>query len=270
MDPQTGRGLAALYKRQGAFLNKFYRRVVPRVHRKRHALRNRRPIVTFTFDDFPSSAIRIGGEILARYAIPATYYVSMGLMRHEHNADGIFEADDLRLVVAQGHELACHTFSHYDCALTSPRSVAADLDRNAAALEEVLPGYRMTNFAYPYGNVDLATKDLAADRFATARGIWTGINAGTADLALLTAHRIYGEPENYDQAIALIRAAERVNGWLIFFTHDVQPDPSPYGSRPEDLERVVRAAAESRCERLTMRDAVAAIGWDAVSNAPAG
>lgn len=256
--------MAALYKRQGTFLYRIYRRVVPRVGRKRFILRNARPIVSFTFDDFPSSAIRIGGPILRRHGARATFYVSMRQMRRD-GADGQFTADDLKAAVEQGHELGCHTYSHIDCALAAPEAIARDLDRNAARLAEVLPGYRMTNFAYPYGNVDLASKRLIAGRFASARGIWTGINAGEADLALLSAHMIYGEPANYDRALALIRETARQGGWLILFTHGVQPNPGPFGSTPEDLERVVCAAAESGCALLTVREALAAAGYGAAA-----
>ena len=251
----------AFYKRQDAWLNKVYRRLVPLVRRKPGKLRNSGPIISFTFDDFPSSAIRIAGPILREYDVKATFYVSMGNLADDADDDRMaFTADDLRQVAAEGHEIACHTYGHLDCALTRPEALARDLERNAAAVQEIVPGYRMTNFAYPYGNVDLASKQLAAGRFDTARGIWTGINAGTTDLALLSGHRIYGDEANYDRALELIREAERTNGWLILFTHDVRTNPSPYGSRPEDFERMVQAARASRCQILTVRDALAASG----------
>lgn len=251
----------AFYKAQGTLLNKFYRRLVPRLQRKSRALRNGRPIISFTFDDFPSSAIRVGGPLLQRHDVRATFYVAMGLMRPPaDDGEASFTADDLREVAAQGHEIACHTYSHLDCAVTSPDSLQRDLDRNAAAVAEVLPGYRMTNFAYPYGNVDFASKRLLGERFDTARGIRTGINAGDADMALTTAHQLYEGEANFVRALDLIRKNERRQGWLIFFTHDVQPDPSPFGTRPEELERVLAAARASDSDILTVRDAVAASG----------
>ena len=249
----------AFYKRQNALLNKLYRRIVPLVRRKDGVLHNSGPIVSFTFDDFPSSAIRIGGPILRRYGVKATFYVSMGNLAADAAEDAVtFTADDLREVAAEGHEIACHTHGHLDCALTSPETLIRDLELNAAAVQQILPGYRMTNFAYPYGNVDLASKQLMAGRFDTARGIWSGINRGRADLALLSGHRIYGDEANYGRALELIEETERTNGWLIFFTHDVRPNPSPYGSRPEVFEGIVQAACASRCQILTVRDALAA------------
>lgn len=225
-------------------------------------MRNERPIISFNFDDFPASAIRIGGPILARYGIRATYYVSMSLLRDAVSLedDVGFTADDLRAVVAEGHEIACHTWGHLDCALTAPEALISDMERNAAALAEIIPGYRMTNFAYPFGNLDLASKRLMAERFDTARGIWTGINADSADMALLTAQKIYEGEGNYRRALKMMDDLKARSGWLILFTHDVRANHSPFGSTPQDLERMAAAARESGCDILTMREAVAAIG----------
>ena len=253
------------HRHQGAFLNKFYRRMLRAMRHKPKPCRNQRPIVSFTFDDFPSSAIREGGPILRRYDAHGTYYVAMGHMRGDDDPDDglTFTAADLREVVAQGHELACHTSGHMDCGLTTPEMLELDIKRNAALLQQLVPGYEMTNFAYPYGNLSLQSKRLMSSRFVSARGIWTGINAGQADLSLLRAHPIYGEEANYQRALELIRRNERVNGWLIFFTHDVRANPTRFGSTPADLERIVRAARESRCEILTIRDALAEVAPDA-------
>src|SRR5262245_52879038 len=38
-----------------------------------------RKVVSFTFDDFPRSAARVGAEVVEAHAARATYYVSMGL-----------------------------------------------------------------------------------------------------------------------------------------------------------------------------------------------
>src|SRR3546814_15837733 len=69
--------MARLYRRQEAFANKFYRRLVPLLRRRPHAMANRRPIVSFTFDDFPPSALHEGSPILARPGGRGPYYVCL-------------------------------------------------------------------------------------------------------------------------------------------------------------------------------------------------
>jgi peptidoglycan/xylan/chitin deacetylase (PgdA/CDA1 family) len=43
-------------------------------------MRNREPMISFTFDDFPRSALHVAGRILEDHGIAGTYYVSLGLM----------------------------------------------------------------------------------------------------------------------------------------------------------------------------------------------
>src|SRR5882672_4602790 len=73
-------------------------------------------IVSFTFDDFPRSAWVNGGAILEEYDRRGTYYAAMGLAGAANHLGPMFEAGDLRAAHARGHEIACHTYSHRDCA----------------------------------------------------------------------------------------------------------------------------------------------------------
>src|SRR6188768_4580996 len=73
-------------------------------------LRLERPIISFTFDDFPRSALRQAGAILRQHETTGTYYVSIGLMDKETPTGQMFTRDDLNELVEQKHELACHTY----------------------------------------------------------------------------------------------------------------------------------------------------------------
>ena len=83
----------------------FFRRSVP--------MANRTPIVSFSFDDFPRSAIQVAGPILRAHGTRGTYYTALGLMgRTESPVGRLFTLDDLMQVVNDGHELGCHTHAH--------------------------------------------------------------------------------------------------------------------------------------------------------------
>src|SRR3954467_10976105 len=70
------------------------------------------PLISFTFDDFPRSALFAGGEILNRRGLAGTYYAALGLAGRQTRSGQIFEMADLQQLVRQGHELGCHTFAH--------------------------------------------------------------------------------------------------------------------------------------------------------------
>ena len=75
-------------------------------------LRNKGPMVSFTFDDTPGSAAAVGAPILDTHNARATFYVAGGLVdKWSGHWDGI-SVDEIVKLHRQGHEIACHTFSH--------------------------------------------------------------------------------------------------------------------------------------------------------------
>jgi hypothetical protein len=50
-------------------------------------------------------------------------------------------------------------------------------------------------------------------------------------------------------------------GWLIFFTHDIVPRPTPYGCTPETFDHLVRYAVDKGCRVLPVDQALDEINW---------
>ena len=92
------------------------------------------PVISFTFDDFPRSALINGGAILREHGFAGTYYASLGLMGTKAPTGEIFMREDLDELIQQGHELACHTFDHYDSWDTAPSEFEASILRNHEAV----------------------------------------------------------------------------------------------------------------------------------------
>jgi len=212
-----------------------------------------KPVVSFTFDDFPHSALINGGELLAEQGFRGTYYVSMNLMDKTSASGPMFTRDDLRRVIESGHELACHTYNHVACRTISCSEALANCERNRRAINEVLPGYKVRNFAFPFGSVGLGAKLALSSVYATCRGIYPGINCGKVDLALLRSYSL----ESADRTKTAIEHNALKNGWLIVYTHDVCATPSPYGCTPSTLRDVLRCAMASGADILPVAHAVA-------------
>jgi peptidoglycan/xylan/chitin deacetylase (PgdA/CDA1 family) len=209
----------------------------------RRRLRRDGGIVSFTFDDFPRSALAVGGRILAERGLAGTFYTAMGIRGTATEIGSIFEDEDLDRALAEGHELACHTYSHLDCAAVRADELHADLTRNAEALVARTGGLVPASFAYPYGRLSPVAKRAVIGRFDTARGVRSGINAGDIDLGELRANRLYAASFDSSHLAALIAENCRRGGWLIFYTHDVAASPSPFGCTPQQFEWVVDCAA---------------------------
>ena len=232
-------------------LSSLHRRIAP-------SSKLRGPIVSFTFDDFPRSAYLTGGRILEEFGVRGTYYTAPALMNTSNELGDHFCADDLSSLLAKGHELGNHTFSHVSCRSLSRDAFQADIDKGRETLRQ-LTGQAPVNFSYPFGDITLGTKADISPKLASARGIFPGIN-DPADLNLLRANRVYGDADQLESAQAMIEENSRRNGWLIFYTHDVRPDPSPYGCTPALFEALVAKTAAEKNKILTVASALAQFG----------
>lgn len=201
-----------------------------------------RPAASFSFDDFPVSAWETGGPILDRFGAKATYYAAGTYCGRTEDGLRYYDEATLRAVHAAGHEIGCHSFSHEHGPTVSSALLADDLERNAIFLREVLGDVEPLNFAYPYGEVSPRTKRLAGERFASSRGIHPGVNGPVADLSQLRAIPLERRSWTAAEVERWIEAAKAAKGWLVFFSHDVSEDPSPYGCTPAMLEHALTAA----------------------------
>jgi peptidoglycan/xylan/chitin deacetylase (PgdA/CDA1 family) len=212
-------------------------------------VRPSRPIVSFTFDDIPLSAALTGAALLEQMGVRGTFYIAGGLATQDREK-GFADTEALQRLAAAGHELACHTFSHRGLRAMSTAAGADDLARNAAFFESMLPGFKPSNFAYPFNKGTIGGLSALRSRYRSARGGHGGINRGSVPAFQLSAVEI-GQPEDADLTRWLDDAVADP-GWLIYFTHDVSATPSPYGARPETLERLVARALDLGCEVLTI------------------
>jgi peptidoglycan/xylan/chitin deacetylase (PgdA/CDA1 family) len=222
-------------------------------------LGNAAPIVSFTFDDFPRSACTVGGSILKSHHVRATYYVAMGLMDTTNELGQYFHAQDLHDLIADGHELAGHTFSHVSCRSTSLRSYRCDVLEGQLAVNQLTKADTSGNFAYPFGHVTLAAKKAIGRLVLSSRGTRHGINGPLADLNLLRANKLYSNSIDFSGVEGLVAENQKLKGWLIFYTHDVSDNPSSFGCSPQYLEAAVRCVIQAGARVLTIAEALASI-----------
>lgn len=224
-------------------------------------MRNRRPIVSFTFDDIDETAATNGARILQSYGICGTFYVAGGLCGTSHLGWRFATRAAVRALSGSGHEIGCHTYSHPDVQTLDRARVDAELAANRNFLAALDEGIRLDNFAYPYGSVGLLQKAIVQERFHSCRGVRSGINTGRIDLGQLRAVRLYDTELDGAGIERLIGETRRSNGWLIFYTHDVAERPTAHGCSPALLDRAAASARRAGLACLTVREALAEIGY---------
>jgi peptidoglycan/xylan/chitin deacetylase (PgdA/CDA1 family) len=235
----------------------YYKRNVARLRfRRLLSIQTSVPLISFTFDDFPRSALRTGGEILQRHGLAGTYYTALGLLGSEGPSGALFTAEDLQALVAQGHELGCHTFSHCHSWNTSTAEFKDSILQNQAALAQMLPGKKFASLSYPISEPRPLTKKSAGEHFRCCRAGGQTLNTGAADLNQLAAFFLEQSRDNLQRIKDLIDHNRAVQGWTIFATHDVAAAPGPYGCTPELFEAVVQYSVRSGARILPVIEAL--------------
>jgi len=233
--PEFWRRVKGAYRRKSAHI--FYRRPL--------VIKTKEPIISFTFDDFPRSALHMGGRILKRYGATGTYYASIGLMGTQAPTGTMFVRQDLEILSQEGHELGCHTFGHCDAGTTKPDVFEESIVQNQQALTALYPGALFRTLSYPINEPRPRTKQKAGEHFLCCRGGGQTLNVGTADLNYLSSHFLEQSRDNPQSVRDLIDRNRRERGWLIFSTHDVSEAPTPWGCTVDFFEDIVRCAANS-------------------------
>jgi peptidoglycan/xylan/chitin deacetylase (PgdA/CDA1 family) len=219
------------------------------------------PVVTFSFDDFPRSAYRVGGAILNGFRVRGTFYAAYSLVGTKAcSGEDLFRLEDLHDLVAEGHELASHTLHHVSGREIPRTAFVKEVLEGRAALQSIHGLPVSDNFSYPFGAVTVATKKAVGTKMLSCRSSFRGVNGPIVDLSLLRANSLYGGIDQLSLVKKLLRRAQELSGWLIFYTHDVKDHPSRYGCTPALLEAAVKAALDSSIKVMTVNEVLAHAG----------
>jgi peptidoglycan/xylan/chitin deacetylase (PgdA/CDA1 family) len=236
--------------------SKFERTAGALFYRRALVMQNPIPYISFTFDDFPRSALHSGGSILVQYEIRATYYASLGLMGTYAPTGEIFTLDDLKKLFDQGHELGSHTFNHSNAWKTSVNAFEDSIIKNNCVLNELVPGVSFTSFSYPITVPRIGSKQIASRYYSCSRGGGQKFNVGETDLNLLKAFFLEKSRDNFLSIKKVIDQNQLAKGWLIFATHDISDNPTNYGCTPHFFEEIVKYSKESGARILPVARAL--------------
>ena len=239
--------------------NRYQRTINDLLFKRTITMHNSAPYISFTFDDFPRSALHTGGDILLRFGFRGTYYASFGLMGTEAPTGIIFVPDDIKKLVAQGHELGCHTFDHCHSFETSSKVFENSIIKNKLALDKIEQGISFKSFSYPISIPRLQTKNKTGTYFSSCRCGGQTYNSTKIDLNLLKAFFLEKSRNDANAIKKIIDQNCQNRGWLIFATHDISENPTPYGCTPSFFEDIVSYSMNSGALILPVSEAMDAI-----------
>jgi peptidoglycan/xylan/chitin deacetylase (PgdA/CDA1 family) len=252
---RAGDHMTQLYLPSVSLYAKITRKITPFLRYRTLKFKLNKPIVSFTFDDFPRSALKNGARVLERENWRATFYVSAGLEGVINHHGQNFFATDLPELENKGHEIAGHTFAHMDCTQVSGAKILDDLKHNRQALKSMGVKGNIEHFAFPYGATTAKLKSLLSQEFKTLRGIKTGGHEKSADLNGLRSAGIYSD-ETLASLLTDIALLKHRPAWLTVFAHDICKNHSEWGCTPEDFIKVVDAVKHSGALVLPIGEAI--------------
>ena len=157
------------------------------------------PVISFTFDDVPDTALSHGASILEAHGLRGTFYIAGGLSGRVEPDRRLISAEGCSELIRRGHEVGCHTFSHDKMRTLSTGALAHDLETNRTWLQAIgLDGGR-SNFAYPYNAAWPPARSLLRQRYRTCRAGGDSVNRGPVDPLMLAGMEIR-QPEDHARA----------------------------------------------------------------------
>ena len=209
-------------------------------------------IVSFGFDDCPTSVMETAVPMLEAHGWRSTIYVACGLCGTTNHLGLHMSMPDILDAHRRGHEIADHTFSHVSSHDVTLDDYLTDIEKNQAALKALgLP--RSRHFAYPFGHVSPKIKDALGPKFKTSRGVVKS-RFSNQDANLLNAVRVYSGSD-LKTAMQKITAAKTQPQWLNLYTHDVRENPSEFGCTPAEFQKIVMAVKDAGLRVMTVDEA---------------
>ena len=130
--------------------------------------------LAITFDDGLESFGRIAAPLLLDHDLPVTVFVvsdavgSTNVWRGHRDAGipvfPLLSWDALGRLAANGVSIGAHTCTHLDLTSADPDTATSEIVPSKARLLREL-GVDVTTFAYPYGGVGIAARDVVAREF---------------------------------------------------------------------------------------------------------
>lgn len=114
-----------------------------------------KPMIALTFDDGPSEYTLRILRVLAQYDARATFCVQ------GYNVE--IYPDIVKQAVAQGNEIASHTWNHPNLTEISSSRVRSQLQRTNDAVAQVADGYQIKVLRPPYGATNRTVRNICAD-----------------------------------------------------------------------------------------------------------
>lgn len=186
-----------------------------------------RTIISLTFDDVLDDQVQLGPMLAAR-GMHATFYINSARI----GLPGHMTQEQVLDLAHAGHEIAGHTLTHPHLpSLTSDAQRVEICDDRQALVDA---GYEVTSFAYPFGDSDAMTEQLARDcGYTSARGVGDLVEVASCkecppanavpplDPFNVATHSSVKSGDSLATIQSMVTEAEATGGWVPIVFHHI-------------------------------------------------
>ena len=169
-----------------------------------------KPMIALTFDDGPCKHTERLLDILAQYRVKATFFVIGNQIEIDNRPE------TLKRIVAEGHEIGAHSWSHRDLTTLSSEDIVDEIMNTRMKIQSIT-GVDTRFLRPPYGAYNNETKRICAEHYI----VMINWSLDTLDWETCDADKVYEDIMN------------QVKDGNIILCHDL------YGTTVDAMERVI-------------------------------
>jgi len=199
-------------------------------------------VVSLSFDDQWHSAYLHALPLLEEHGFKATWFVACNLVGSTDLYSGkkYMTWDEIINVAELGHEIGSHTLSHQRLSTMAANQalIIEELQESKHQIE-LKTSRKVDSFAYPFsdqGDEQGKVCALAGKIYKYSRGGDHGFNSWPFRTNGLFAWPLYENIYDIQWIKHLINYCMKHDVWLIFYTHDIEMEPTDYGCTPKYFE----------------------------------
>jgi len=219
------------------------------------------PLVSITFDDSIASQYKKGLPILQKDGLKGTFYVisgDVGICNPDISSICYMTKTQVQGLYAAGQEVGSHTVDHPDLTTLTTTQVDQELATSQATLTQWIKA-PVTDFAAPYGDVNLSVLTESQKYYASQRGVEAGYN----DKSNYNQQDLLVQDVDSDTTVAQVKSyidyAKATNTWLILVFHDINVDSTVdpgYDTTPANFATEMAYLKASKVTVATMAQAL--------------
>lgn len=204
--------------------------------------------VSFSFDDGSLSQYQNAVPTLDNLGLKATFYIVTRQLS-DQGFSGFVSQAQVRDLYTRGYEIGAHTRTHPHLPTLSFADQQTEI--NGSKNDLIAMGIIPMTFAYPYGEFDADTYNIAGGSFQSARATIDGLVDTTTDKLLLSRESVENTTTLADVK-SWVGMAKANKQWLILTFHRVDTSGDQYSVTPSLFNQIANYVAGQNIPVVTV------------------